>query len=307
MNRGRRCDFERQIPRFDETDPDRPERQTMIANGCRPQGLPRPVHIGVRLPRGIRTFRRRVDREATRKIRPEIPQCGIGRGVLLGRGGQLIGLDVAALIGEGACPWQGLFAGPAPHRRRLQRPNSKANGSGEREQRGNGDTWTSRRGCQRAKSAAGLLHRRGAPVEIPREFGGRLVTFRRILHQAPADDSLEILRGAGRRRRRLLNDLGHNLLCRCAVERPAPRDHLVKHHTQRPEVRAPIEGSPCACSGDMYGHVPTIVPGIVGGSAVMVVAFGKTIDPSVGPARPKSSNLTVPSGVILTFDGLRSR
>ena len=103
LNRGRRRDFERLIPRLHEADPDGSERQAMIANRCRPQWLPRPVHIGVRLPRGVRAFRHRVDREATRKIRPEIPECGIGRNVLLGRGGQLICLDVAALIGESAC------------------------------------------------------------------------------------------------------------------------------------------------------------------------------------------------------------
>jgi hypothetical protein len=161
----------------------------------------------------------------------------------------LIGRNVAALIGESACAGQGILPSPSPHRRRVQRPAGETGGSGEREQGGNGDTWTSRRGCQRAKSAPGLLHRRGAPVEITCEFGGRLVTVRRILRQTAFDDSLEILRSAGDHRRRLLNDLEQDLLCRCTVERPALRRHLVEHHPQRPEVRAPIDGQPLRLFG----------------------------------------------------------
>ena len=49
------------------------------------------------------------------------------------------------------------------------------------------------------------------------------------------------------------------------------------------------------------------MPAIVAGASVIVVTFGNAIDPSLDLARPKSSILAVPSGVILTFDGLRSR
>ena len=66
-------------------------------------------------------------------------------------------------------------------------------------------------------------------------------------------------------------------------------------------------GWPLACSGLMYAAVPRTTPAIVP-SDVMVIDESRP-DPSTARAfaRPKSSTLTTPSGVILMFEGLRSR
>ena len=61
---------------------------------------------------------------------------------------------------------------------------------------------------------------------------------------------------------------------------------------------------PSACSGDMYAGVPTVVPTSVT-IAVLVAAAGSAASSSL--AMPKSSTFTLPSSVIITFDGFRSR
>ena len=41
------------------------------------------------------------------------------------------------------------------------------------------------------------------------------------------------------------------------------REHLVEHSAEAEDVRALIERTPCACSGDMYAAVPSTAPSIV--------------------------------------------
>ena len=66
---------------------------------------------------------------------------------------------------------------------------------------------------------------------------------------------------------------------------------------------------PRACSGDMYAAVPITTPACVA-AVVRVgecVRSGEERSPVSAFARPKSSTLTLPSGVIFTFAGFRSR
>ena len=66
---------------------------------------------------------------------------------------------------------------------------------------------------------------------------------------------------------------------------------------------------PRACSGDMYAAVPITTPACVA-AAVSVgecVWSGDDASPVSALARPKSSTLTLPSGVTFTLAGFRSR
>jgi hypothetical protein len=63
-----------------------------------------------------------------------------------------------------------------------------------------------------------------------------------------------------------------------------------------------------ACSGLMYATVPRITPALVPSLIVVDDLDRPGVDSSVAAfARPKSSTLTTPSGVILMLEGLRSR
>ena len=69
---------------------------------------------------------------------------------------------------------------------------------------------------------------------------------------------------------------------------------------------------PRACSGDMYAAVPRMMPAAVPVWASVGDCERSAEEPDVGSAeyalaRPKSSTLTLPSGVSFTFAGLRSR
>ena len=66
---------------------------------------------------------------------------------------------------------------------------------------------------------------------------------------------------------------------------------------------------PVACSGDMYAGVPATAPGRLSRArGVSVVASSPSSRSAcVSFARPKSSTLTTPSGVTMTFAGFRSR
>src|SRR5262249_27606726 len=66
---------------------------------------------------------------------------------------------------------------------------------------------------------------------------------------------------------------------------------------------------PFACSGDMYAAVPRITPALVA-TALKVGELDSDAVPellSKALARPKSRTLTLPSGVIFTFAGFKSR
>ena len=61
-------------------------------------------------------------------------------------------------------------------------------------------------------------------------------------------------------------------------------------------------GSPCACSGDMYGAVPVTTP-----CSVMVTVGASAARLGCSLARPKSSTFTLPSVVSRMLSGFRSR
>ena len=66
---------------------------------------------------------------------------------------------------------------------------------------------------------------------------------------------------------------------------------------------------PRACSGLMYAAVPSTIPSCVASIVSVGDLASSASDSSVSSAlaRPKSNTLTVPSGVIFTFDGFTSR
>ena len=79
-------------------------------------------------------------------------------------------------------------------------------------------------------------------------------------------------------------------------------------HIQTPRCPRCVRSLPLACSGDMYAAVPRIMPGLSPPSAFR--RFERlTFVPSVSNAfaSPKSSTFTLPSGVIFTLAGFRSR
>ena len=91
-------------------------------------------------------------------------------------------------------------------------------------------------------------------------------------------------------------------------KRAPAREHLVEHAAEGPDVGALVDGLPRACSGLMYAAVPRMTPSLRH-RAWRARRWAAARRPRVSSAfaRPKSSTFTVPSGVILTFAGFRSR
>ena len=87
------------------------------------------------------------------------------------------------------------------------------------------------------------------------EIGGRLKATSGILGEAAAHDVVDgtghgwlQCRDGGRL---ALEDRGANACFALAVERPRPRQRLVKERSEREQVAARIEDRPSSCSGDM--------------------------------------------------------
>ena len=90
-----------------------------------------------------------------------------------------------------------------------------------------------------ARAPADRLEREGEIVSGVKALLGPLL-------EAVCHDPLQRGRGGGARfgdgRRVVLQDRGHRLGRRCALEGPAAREHLVKHRAQREDVRALVGG-----------------------------------------------------------------
>ncbi len=83
--------------------------------------------------------------------------------------------------------------------------------------------------------------------------------------------------------------------------RPASISYTIVPRLNR-SLRAST-ASPDACSGDIYGAVPTIAPTLVSGVVVSDVDAAAP----VAFARPKSTTFTRSAAGIMMFDGFRSR
>ena len=96
------------------------------------------------------------------------------------------------------------------------------------------------------------------------------------------------------------------------VERRPPREHLVEHAPERPDVASACRRAvPRACSGLMYAAVPRMTPASCAVHASSVGDWVRsdrprsTHSPPSVLASPKSSTLTVPSGRDLDVRGLQ--
>ncbi len=84
-------------------------------------------------------------------------------------------------------------------------------------------------------------------------------------------------------------------------------------YSTAPKLKMSLRAStfpPVACSGDMYPAVPATTPGWLSASGALAVVSespGSSVSSATRFARPKSSTLTTPSRVTITFAGLRSR
>ncbi len=100
-------------------------------------------------------------------------------------------------------------------------------------------------------------------------------------------------RRRGRKRRPIrfaLDHLREHVRDRLALERPPAGQHLVEHDAERPDVGAPVDGRPLACSGLMYAAVPRIIPACVTAGVVIVGdlrqrSMPRRSVPSLSPAR----------------------
>ena len=121
-----------------------------------------------------------------------------------------------------------------------------------------------------------------------------------VLGQGAHDDRLErgrVVRADARRERVLAiaDELERLVLARRLEEAPARRE-LEEHDADGEDVAPPVDASPRACSGDMYGTLPLSWPLSVSspGRASLL-------------AMPKSTTFTSPVNVTMTFCGDTSR
>ena len=114
---------------------------------------------------------------------------------------------------------------------------------------------------------------------------------------------------SGSRPQHRREDVAHRL----AREQPPAGEHLVEQDAEGPDVGALVDGLAPGLLGRHVGGRAEDDPG--GGSRVREVGdwdrSADDVTPAASPphalARPKSRTLTLPSGVTLTFAGLRSR
>ena len=107
-----------------------------------------------------------------------------------------------------------------------------------------------------------------------------------------------------------LQERGERLGARAAAERPPARDHLVEHGAEAEDVAARVDRPAAApARATCSAGVPATVPGRLSRAWASSVVSSSPSVPSAWSslARPKSRTLTTPSGVTMTFAGLRSR
>jgi hypothetical protein len=164
-------------------------------------------------------------------------------------------------------------------------------------------------------------HRSAAPSRCPASAVSDRAQVRRmlisqfaVLLQRHADDAIQFFRnsripGAGRFRVAAQNRLVNDRLRR-AGERRLPGSHFVQGRAKLNRSVRASSSNPRACSGDMYGTVPTAAPGVVSCSSVGRPVFASAragLGGGAAFARPKCRILACPRAVIKMFAGLLSR
>ena len=148
-------------------------------------------------------------------------------------------------------------------------------------------------------------------LQVEQQVLHRLIPLRAVLPQRLREDALHFRRGVrartAPRRRLVLEDGGEHVAATRRGERAAPRDHLVEHHAERPDVRPRVHLLATRLLGRHVRGSAHHRPGVGLHASMLRGVAHPSGATGASLAKPKSSTFTTPSGRSMTFSGLMSR